>query len=47
MYKRADIKVWFACNNYCTFCVQWDKRFKYKPRSINEIKKIIEDEYSK
>ncbi len=39
MYKRADIKVWFACNNYCTFCVQWDKRFKYKPRSIEEIKK--------
>lgn len=45
MYKRADIKVWFACNNYCTFCVQWDKRTKYKPRTIDEIKKIIDNEY--
>ena len=46
MNKRADIKVWFACNNYCTFCVQWDKRYKFKPRSINEIKKIIDEEYT-
>jgi MoaA/NifB/PqqE/SkfB family radical SAM enzyme len=46
MYKRTDIKVWFACNNHCVFCVQWDKREKFKPRSIEEIKKIIEDEYN-
>lgn len=46
MYKRADIKVWFACNNYCTFCVQWDKRYKFKPRSLDEIKKIIKEEYN-
>ena len=45
MYKRADIKVWFACNNHCNFCVQWDKREKFKPRSLEEIKKIIFDEY--
>lgn len=46
MYKRADIKVGFACNNYCTFCVQGDKRFKYKPRTVDEIKKIIFEEYN-
>lgn len=46
MYKRADIKVWFACNNYCNFCVQWNKREKFSPRTITEIKKIIQDEYS-
>ncbi len=45
MYKRADVKVGFACNNHCTFCVQWDKRYKFKPRSLEEIKKIIQEEY--
>lgn len=44
--KRADVKVWFACNNHCSFCVQWDKRYKFKPRSLEEIQKIIEDEYA-
>jgi len=45
MYKRADVKVWFACNNHCTFCVQWDKRTRFKPRSIEEIKDILKKEY--
>lgn len=45
MYKRADIKVWFSCNNHCDFCVQWDKRYKYKPRTIDKIKEIIKREY--
>ncbi len=45
MYKRADVKVWFACNNRCTFCVQWDKRTQYKPRTLVEIQTIIQDEY--
>ncbi len=43
--KRADIKVGFACNNHCKFCVQWDKRLHYKQRNFEEIKKILEDEY--
>lgn len=43
--KRADVKVWFACNNLCKFCVQWDKRTKYPQRSFEEIKKILEDEF--
>lgn len=45
MYKRTDVKVGFACNNYCVFCVQWDKREKFKPKKISEIKQIIEQEY--
>lgn len=45
MYKRADVKVWFACNNHCTFCVQWDKRYKFKPRTLDEIKSILIQEY--
>jgi len=45
MYKRTDIKVWFACNNFCTFCVQGDKRFKFEPRSLDEIQKLIREEY--
>ncbi len=44
-YKRADIKVWFACNNQCDFCVQWDKRKKFKQRSLEEIKNILDREY--
>ncbi len=43
--KRADIKVWFACNNQCDFCVQWDKRKKFKQRTLDEIKEILEREY--
>lgn len=43
--KRADIKVWFACNNHCDFCVQWDKRERYKSRTFWEIQKILEEEY--
>nr|MDD3720102.1 radical SAM protein [Candidatus Gracilibacteria bacterium] len=45
--KRTDIKVGFACNNMCTFCVQGDKRFKYKSRTIDEIKDILKTEFEK
>lgn len=45
MYKKVDIKIWFACNNHCTFCVQWDKRLKFKPRKLDEIKFILDSEY--
>ena len=44
--KRADVKVWFACNNHCSFCVQWDKRNKFKPRKLKEIKDILDKEYN-
>ncbi len=44
--KRVDVKVWFACNNHCSFCVQWDKREKFRPRTYEEICQILEDEFS-
>lgn len=44
MEKRLDLKIWFACNNHCTFCVQWDKRTKFPPRGIEEIKEILRKE---
>ncbi len=47
MLKRIDLKVWFACNNHCTFCVQWDKRYKFKPKKIHEIKDILLQESNK
>lgn len=43
--KRADVKIGFACNNMCNFCVQWDKRYKFKPRTLEEIKNILDEEY--
>jgi len=35
--KRIDLKIWFACNNKCLFCVQWDKRLKYWPKKLDVI----------
>ncbi len=46
MLKRTDIKVGFACNNHCTFCVQGDKRYRFKPRKLEEIKSILDEEYA-
>lgn len=43
--KRADVKVWFACNNHCSFCVQGDKREKYPPRTLEEICVILKSEF--
>ncbi|MDD5769982.1 MAG: radical SAM protein [Candidatus Gracilibacteria bacterium] len=43
--KRVDVKVGFACNNHCNFCVQGDKRYKFKPRTLQEIKDILKDEF--
>ncbi len=35
--ERIDLKVGFACNNMCKFCVQGDKRFHVKPRKKEDI----------
>ncbi len=43
--KRVDLKVWFACNNHCKFCVQGNKRLKYKQRTLEEIINILKFEY--
>jgi len=39
--ERIDIKIGFACNNLCQFCVQGDKRNKYGNRSLEEIKESL------
>jgi len=39
---RVDLKVGFACNNRCRFCVQGDKRDRYGCRSLEELTGILE-----
>ncbi len=39
--SRIDIKIGFNCNNMCEFCVQGDKRHKFKNRTIDEIKNAL------
>ncbi len=39
---RIDLKVGFACNNHCKFCVQGDKREKYGRKSFREIVSILQ-----
>ncbi|NMB75147.1 MAG: radical SAM protein [Myxococcales bacterium] len=39
---RIDLKIGFACNNRCRFCVQGDKRERFGRRSENELRKILE-----
>ena len=41
--NRVDIKIGFNCNNLCQFCVQGDKRFKFKNRTIKQIKQALEE----
>ena len=37
MIERIDLKVGFACNNFCRFCVQGDKREKLPAKSRDEL----------
>lgn len=39
--KRIDIKIDFACNNRCYFCVQGDKRARVKRRTPAEIRELL------
>jgi MoaA/NifB/PqqE/SkfB family radical SAM enzyme len=41
---RIDVKVGFACNNHCVFCVQGDKRARFAPRSGKELRSILRAE---
>jgi len=45
--KSTDIKIWYKCNNHCYFCIQWNKRKKYKSKSLEEIKRLLHNEYQK
>jgi MoaA/NifB/PqqE/SkfB family radical SAM enzyme len=40
--KRADIKIGFACNNHCRFCVQGRKREVLRNKTLAEIKREID-----
>ncbi|MBO4555284.1 MAG: radical SAM protein [Elusimicrobiales bacterium] len=42
MAKRIDLKISFACNNRCLFCVQGKKREIYMPKSMEQIKKELQ-----
>lgn len=39
---RADIKLGYACNNHCLFCVQGDKRNTIGSLPIEEVKEYLE-----
>jgi len=42
MSHRIDIKVGYSCNNHCLFCVQGDKRTRFKSKSCEEVRHILE-----
>lgn len=44
--KRIDLKVGFACNNECLFCVQGDKRLHHKPRTKEDILSKIDEGFN-
>ncbi len=40
---RIDLKIGFACNNRCEFCVQGDKRLHHGPRPLEQARADLED----
>lgn len=36
--ERVDLKLGFACNNRCVFCVQGNKREEYGPRPMKQVR---------
>ncbi|MBW2260952.1 MAG: radical SAM protein [Deltaproteobacteria bacterium] len=42
MAGRIDIKIGFACNNLCRFCVQGDKRHRVKTPSTRKVREELE-----
>ena len=43
--ERVDCKIRFGCNNYCTFCVQGDKRERFDDKSLDKIKGELAEGY--
>ena len=41
MTERIDLKIGFACNNLCRFCVQGDKREKLPAKPLGEIRRAL------
>jgi pyruvate-formate lyase-activating enzyme len=44
---RIDLKVGFACNNHCLFCVQGDKRVRFSPKPTEELREVLRQERSR
>lgn len=43
MVDRVDVKLGWSCNNRCLFCVQGEKRKKYKDRTTKDALKLVEE----
>ena len=43
----VDVKIGYQCNNYCFFCIQWEKRKTHASKTLEEIKEILFTEYKK
>ncbi len=43
MDTRLDLKIGFACNNRCRFCVQGDKRHEVAPPETGDLRRELED----
>ncbi len=43
LFRKADVKVGYSCNNHCKFCVQGRKREILSDKTTEEIKKILSE----
>ena len=41
MVDRVDVKLGWSCNNRCRFCVQGEKRTRYKDRTTGEALSLL------
>lgn len=41
--NRLDLKVGFSCNNLCSFCVQGEKRYKFKDKTTQQLLNSLEE----
>jgi MoaA/NifB/PqqE/SkfB family radical SAM enzyme len=44
---KVDLKIRFSCNNYCRFCVQGLKRYKFPDKKLDVLKKSLAEGRSK
>ncbi len=41
--SRIDLKIGFACNNLCRFCVQGDKRHRFQAPALEKLKRELKE----
>ncbi|HUT85875.1 MAG TPA: radical SAM protein [Elusimicrobiales bacterium] len=41
--EKVDIKIKFKCNNKCSFCVQGDKRHRFKDKTFTKVKQELSE----